>query len=152
MAVIDIARENVETADPDTSVAELVRRMHNDEVAGLVIVEDGRPLDLVTDRDLTKALLDDQFDAEQTPVREFLDDDLLTIEASTGIYDTVEMLSQHGVRRAPVVDEDGNLAGIISISDIVVLLGMELQQVANAIRSSSPAYQQEGLDYYQMGE
>jgi CBS domain-containing protein len=152
MAVMDIARETVETAGPETSVAELVRRMHEDEVAGLIIVEDSRPLDLVTDRDLTKALLDDQFDAETTPVRQFLDDDLLTIEASMGIYDTVEALSQHGVRRAPVVDESGELAGIISISDIVVLLGMELQQVANAIRSSSPAYQQEGLDYYEMEE
>jgi CBS domain-containing protein len=149
MAVIDIARENVETAGPETPVAEIVRQMHENEVAGLVIVEDGRPLDLVTGQHLTRALLDDEFDAETTPVREFLDDDLLTIEADTGIYDTVELLSEHGIRRAPVVEE-GTLVGIISISDIVVLLGMELQQVANAIRSSSPAYEREGLDYYDM--
>jgi len=147
MGVIDIARTNVETADPEKSVADVVRQIHHAEVSGLVIVDDGQPLDLVTDRDLTLALLDDGFDAEETQVRELLGDDMLTVEASMGIYDAIELLSEHGIRRAPVV-EDGDLAGLISLSDVVVLLGMELQQVANAIRSSSPAYQREGPEYF----
>ena len=147
MAVIDIARTNVLTESPDASVASVVRQIHDNDVAGLVIVEDGTPLDLVTARDLLRGVLDDEFDAENTPVREFIDDGIPTVEADEGMYELVELLSEHGLRRIPVV-EDGELAGIISVSDVVVLLGMELQHVANAIRSSSPAYERSGFDYY----
>ena len=147
MAVIDIARTDVVTASPETSVADVVRRLHRESVSGLVVVEDDRPLDLVTDRDLTRALLDDTLDAETTPVEEFVDGETPTVTADAGIYETIETFSERGVRRAIVV-EDGTLAGLLSVSDVVVLLGMELQHVANAIRSSSPAYEREGPAYY----
>jgi signal-transduction protein with cAMP-binding, CBS, and nucleotidyltransferase domain len=93
------------------------------------------------------AVLDEDFDADRTPVSEFLDEEAVTIEADAGVYDLVELLSENSIRRVPVV-QDGELAGIISLSDVVVLLGMELQHVANAIRSSSPAYERSGTDYY----
>lgn len=147
MAVIDIARRNVVTQSPDASVSEVVRTMHNETVSSVVIVDDGKPLGMVTDRDLAMAVLDEEFDAADTPVREFLTDEMATVEADEGIYDLVELLSEKGVRRVPVV-EDGKLAGIVSLSDVVVLLGMELQHVANAIRSASPAYEQLATEYY----
>jgi CBS domain-containing protein len=147
MAVIDIARTTVVTATPETSVADVVRKIHEEEVAGLVIVDDGKPLDIVTARDLLRAVLDDKFDAENTPVENFIDGDVPTVEADEGMYDTVEVMSERGIRRLPVV-EDGTLVGIISISDIVVLLGMELQHIATAIRSSSPAYERDSFNYY----
>lgn len=147
MAVIDIARTEVETTTPETPVADVVRKLHTKSVSGLVVVEDGEPLDLVTDRNLTRALLDEAFDAETTPVREFVDGETPTVPAEAGIYETIETLSERGVRRVIVVEDD-QLAGLLSISDVVVLLGMELQHVANAIRSSSPAYERDGMGYY----
>lgn len=149
MAVIDIARKNIATGSPDESVAAVVRRMHEDEVSGLIIVEDDKPLALVTHRDLTPALLEDGFDPENTPISEFIRGEVVTIDADEGLYDALDHFSDKGIRRAPVVDENGELAGIISISDIVVLLAMELQHVANTIRSSSPAYEREGVEFYE---
>jgi CBS domain-containing protein len=146
MAVIDIARTEVETTTPDTSVADVVRKLHRQSVSGLVVVDDGEPLDLVTDRDLTMALLDDDLDAEATAVREFVDGTTPTVPAEAGIYETMETVSERGDRRVIVAD-DGELAGLLSISDVVVLLGMELQQVATAIRSSSPAFERDGVYY-----
>lgn len=147
MSVIDIARTNVVTVGPDASVAEVARTMHEEAVGSVVVLEDERPLGLVTDRDLAMAVLDAEFDAEETPVSEFVGDEAVTIEGDSGIYDLVELLSEHGSRRVPVV-EDGKLSGIISLSDVVVLLGMELQHVATAIRSASPAYERENVEYY----
>jgi CBS domain-containing protein len=146
MGVIDIARTNVETASPNTAVADAVEQLHAEGVSGLVLVEDGQPLGLVTDRDLTKALLAEDFDATATQIGSFVDESTPKIPAESGLYQALETLSQQGVRRGVVV-RDGELAGIISISDVVVLLGMELQLVANAIRSSSPAYEREGANY-----
>ncbi len=147
MAVIDIARTNVVTVEPGESVDTVVRRMHGDAVGSVVVVDDEKPLGLVSDRDLAMAVLDETFDAEETDIVEFVDEETPTIEGDAGVYDLVELLSQKGLRRVPVV-EDGELAGIISLSDVVVLLGMELQHVGTAIRSSSPAYERSGMEYY----
>lgn len=147
MAVIDIARTNVVTVGPDESVADVIRRMHGEAVGSVVVVDDEEPLGLVSDRDLAMAVLDESFDAEDTDIGELVDHEAVTIDAEAGVYDLVELLSQKGLRRVPVV-EDGELAGIISLSDVVVLLGMELQHVATAIRSSSPAYERDGVQYY----
>lgn len=148
MAVRDIARKNVVTGSPDESVADVVRKLHENEVTSMIIVEDDEPRGLVGHRDISKALLDPEFDAETTPIGEFLTDDLVTVDVEEGLYDLLDMLSDEGLRRVPVV-EDGKLVGIISISDVVVLLGMELQHVANAIRSSSPAYERSGPEFYE---
>jgi CBS domain-containing protein len=148
MPVIDIARTSVVTAGPDASVAEVVRTMREETVGSIVVVEEGSPVGYVTDRDLAMAVLDESFDADGTPVRAFLDEDPVTIDARAGVYELVELLSERGIRRVPVVD-DGELAGIVSLSDVVVLLGMELQHLATAIRVSSPAYERSGPDYYQ---
>lgn len=148
MTVLDIARTNVVTVDLDTSVADVVRTMREKTVGSVVVTDGEVPVGYVTDRDLAMSVLDEQFDAEGTPIREQLDEELVTIDAGAGVYDLVELLSEQGIRRVPVVD-DGELAGIVSISDIVVLLGMELQHLATAIRSSSPAYERSGPDYYQ---
>lgn len=147
MAVIDIARTNVVTVGPDEPVADVIRQMHGEAVGSVVVVDDGEPLGLVSDRDLAMAVLDETFDVEQTAIRDVVDEETPTIDAEAGVYDLVELLSQKGIRRVPVV-EDGELAGIISLSDVVVLLGMELQHVATAIRSSSPAYQRSDMKYY----
>jgi CBS domain-containing protein len=147
MAVLDIARTNVVTVTPEDTVADVIRQMHDDAVGSVVVVEDDTPVGLVSDRDLAMAVLDESFDADDTAVRTILDDDTVTIDAKAGIYELVELFSKKGIRRVPVV-EDGALEGIISLSDVVVLLGMELQHVATAIRSSSPAYERSGPDYY----
>lgn len=147
MPVSSIARRTVVTEEPTASVADVVRTMQQESVGSVVVVEGGEPRGLVTDRDLAMAVLNADFDAESTPVSELLTGDPITVEASSGIYDLVELLSERGLRRVPVVEE-GDLVGIVSLSDVVVLLGMELQHVANAIRTASPAYEQLATEFY----
>lgn len=143
MAIRDIARTSVATVDPDTDIATVVRKLHQDAVGGLVVTVGEEPLGFVTDRTLTIALLEDDIDPGETPVREYVDEDTPMVSPDDGIYETLDQLSNHGVRRAIVV-EDGSIAGIVSLSDVIVHLEMELQMVANVIRASSPAYEQEG--------
>ncbi|WP_049889217.1 CBS domain-containing protein [Natronolimnohabitans innermongolicus] len=146
MAVIDITRETVVTADPETTLAELVDTMQSNRVGSVVVTEDGEPVGLVSDRDLAFAVLGGTDVTSETPVETIVSEPLVTVDAETGLYELLGQMSERGVRRVPVV-EDGELAGIVSLSDIVVLLGMELQQVANIIRSVSPAYEQSAIDY-----
>ena len=140
MAVIDIARRTVVTVEPTAPLADVVETMRTERVGSVIVVSDGEPVGLVSDRDLALAVLGGDEITDETPVGEVTEGELVTVAAETGVYDCIERMSGKGVRRVPVV-EDGDLAGIVSLSDVVVLLGMELQHVANAIRSVSPAYE-----------
>ncbi|MXV60760.1 CBS domain-containing protein [Natronorubrum sp. JWXQ-INN-674] len=141
MAVIDIARETVVTVDPDATLSDVVDTMRTERVGSVIVVSDDEPIGLVSDRDLALEVLARNGATQETPVAELVADELLTVQADTGIYDLLDLMSTKGVRRLPVVDDD-DLVGIVSLSDVVVLLGMELQHVANTIRAVSPPYEQ----------
>lgn len=147
MTVIDIAREEVVTLGPDATVSEAVQRMYGASVGSIVVTEDDRPLGLVTDRDVAIEVLGRELDPGDVSLGELIDGDPVTIDADAGVYDLVERMSEASVRRVPVV-EDGALVGIVSLSDVVVLLGMELQHLATAIRSTSPAYESSTMGLY----
>ncbi|SDJ63780.1 CBS domain-containing protein [Natronorubrum texcoconense] len=140
MAVIDIARQTVVTVEPETALSDVVQTMRTKRVGSVIVIAEGEPVGLVSDRDLALEVLGGDGATSSTPVGEIVSGDLLTVAADAGISELLERMSRKGVRRVPVV-EDGDLVGIVSLSDIVVLLGMELQQVANIIRSVSPAYE-----------
>lgn len=149
MSVIDIARESVVSLPADASVGDVARTMQDESVTSVIVVEDDEPIDIVSDRDLAFVVLDGDVEPETTTVREVIDDDgdLVTISGDMGVYDLVERMSETGVRRVPVT-EDGDLVGIVSLSDVIVLLGMELQHVANTLRTVAPAYEKPATELY----
>ena len=140
MPVTDIARSKVVSVTPDASIASVAETMRTESVGCVVVVDAGEPIGLVSDRDLAMLVLGGETDPESTAVEAILDEEVVTVTAETGVYELLEVMSERGVRRLPVVS-DGDLVGIVSLSDVVVLLGMELQQVANVIRTVSPAYE-----------
>lgn len=147
MPVIDIARSTVITVDPDDRLPSIIQQMRDKSVGSVVVVANGEPLGIISDRELAYEVLMSDGDPKETTAREVMDEDLVTVSGGTGIYKLVELMSEHGVRRVPVIEND-DLVGIVSLSDVVVLLGMELQHVANAIRTVSPAYEQLATELY----
>jgi CBS domain-containing protein len=147
MAVIDIARERVVTRSADDSVVDALDSMREEEVSTVVVVaDDGRPIGLLTDR-IVALQVGRGLDLEDLKLAEIDLEDADPVAAETGVYDLLEHMVEQTSRRVPVTD-DGELVGIISISDIVVLLGMELQLVANVIRTTSPAYERSATEIY----
>lgn len=147
MPVRDIARSSVATISPDATLADVVRVMGEKSVGSVVVVNDDGPERIVSDRDLAFAVLGGEQNPGETRVSEINSGELVTVDAGSGIYDVVETMSEHGVRRVPVTEGD-ELVGIVSLSDIIVLLGMELQHVANTIRTVSPAYERLATELY----
>ena len=147
MAVIDIARERVVTQSADDSVVDALDSMREEEVSTVVVVaDDGRPIGLLTDR-IVALQVGRGLDLEDLTLAEIDLEDADPVAAETGVYDLLEHMVEQTSRRVPVTD-DGELVGIISISDIVVLLGMELQLVANVVRTTSPAYERSATEIY----
>jgi len=66
--------------------------------------------------------------------------DPVTLKETCGVAEGVALMSKLGVRRAPVVDEAGNLVGIVSVDDLLAVLARDLADLAELIKSQ-PAHE-----------
>jgi len=140
MPVKSIARgvEQLVTAGPDTTVRDLAQLLQEGAVGSVVIVEDDEPVGIVTDRDLALEVINRDLDFD-TPAKDVMTRDPVTVEADTGVFEMCEKMKHNKVRRMPVV-EDGDLVGIVTLDDLVVLLQDEMEDIADVIRSEAPPY------------
>lgn len=111
MPVRDIARTAVVTAGRDQSAGNLATVMKEESVGSVIIIEAGQPVGIVTDRDLVIEVLEPRADPQATTAGEIMTETPVTLGVDEGIYDATETLYEHAVRRLPVVDADGNVAG-----------------------------------------
>ncbi|MEF8776657.1 MAG: CBS domain-containing protein [Haloarculaceae archaeon] len=139
MTVDDLAREDPIAATKNASIAQVASLMADHEVGSVVIEEDGRPVGIVTDRDITIELTAQGRDPDDVTAEEVMTGDVVTIDRDGGLFDLVALMAEHQVRRVPVVDDD-ELYGIITLDDIDRLLASEQQKLADVIEAESPPY------------
>jgi len=60
---------------------------------------------------------------------------VMTVGRDDGVFDTTQSMMESGVRRLPVVDEDGRLVGLVTLDDLLRVLGRELSNLLDGIRS-----------------
>lgn len=140
MPIQDLARDAVVTADAGTPVADLARRMRDEDVGSVVITNGDQPAGIVTDRDLaTRVVAEEASMADQT-ASDVMSTDLCAVGPDAGFYEAAEVMSENGVRRLPICTEDDELVGIITADDLTELLADEQQQLAAVIRAQQSAY------------
>lgn len=141
MTVEDVARTGVLTAPPDQSVGNLATVMKEENVGSVVIVDDDdSPVGIVTDRDLVLNVLEPREDPSQVTAGDVMADALVTVDPDRGVFDAIEIMHEHSVRRLPIVDSAGAMAGIVTLDDLVRLLAEELETLAEIVESESPPY------------
>lgn len=144
MSLETLARGRAElvTATPDTSAMELAKLMAMHDVGSVLIEENDRvnfPLGIVTDRDLALAVVGEDRPASGTIARDVMTTDLVTADVEDGVFEVCQTMSEHGVRRLPLVDGD-ELVGILTLDDLFVLLEDEMKGLSSVIKAESPAY------------
>lgn len=120
-----------------SSIAQAAQLMRDHHVGDLVVVDDqgGRrvPVGILTDRDLVVEILAKEVDMNAVTVGDVMSTELVTARETDGLYETMQRMRARGVRRMPVVNADGTLAGIISVDDFLDLLADELTALARLV-------------------
>lgn len=140
MPIIDIARDGVVTIHSDQTAGNLATVMAEEDVGSVVVEEDDVPVGIVTDRDLVLSVLEPRADPREVSVGDIMTKNPVTAHAEDGIFDVTEAMYRSKVRRLPVVDDDGELAGIVALDDLVVLFADELGGLAGVIEAESPEF------------
>jgi CBS domain-containing protein len=121
MRVRDIMSTNVVSCRKDTDLATAARLMLEKRCGTLpVIDEHGRVAGIITDRDMAMAAATRHRNAAHIAVHEAMSGHAATCLASEDIGTALKVMEERRVRRLPVLDGDGRLAGIVSIDDIVL--------------------------------
>jgi CBS domain-containing protein len=128
-----IAIKPVVTASTRMTVAEAAHAMRSRNVGALVVVNAGRPLGMLTDRDIVMDVVAQGRDPDTVRVGDVMRKKLAVVQAEAGLWDAAQMFARTGVRRLPVVTRAGQLVGIISVDDLMILLGNELGHLAAAL-------------------
>jgi len=133
MKLNDIFTRSVVTAGPQETLAAVARRMQEHNVGTVVIVEDRRPVGIITDRDLALAL-GAQGVSVEAQVRKVMTPHVLAIPEDMGIYTATRFMREREVRRLPIVDREDHLVGIVTLDDLLRFLGRELYNLAEGIK------------------
>jgi CBS domain-containing protein len=109
------------------TAAKLMREHH---VGSVVVVEDAldgvKPIGVLTDRDMVVEILALQLDPQKVTVGDVMSAELISAKEADGIWVTLKRMRSEGVRRLPVVNDQGLLLGIVSVDDLLELLVGEL--------------------------
>lgn len=117
MKAKDVMTRDVATLGPSAPCAEAATLMRHEDCGSIPIVENGRLVGIVTDRDIVVRGIAAGKDARTAPVSEVMSADPVTIAPETDVKEAEEVMAQRQIRRLPVV-EDGRLAGILVIGQI----------------------------------
>ena len=126
-------------AELTESVVEIARRMRDHRVGCVVVTRGARPIGIITDRDLAIRVIAEGLDPKQTLASDVVTYDATTIERTAGIDTAVRLMSERGVRRLPIVTEDGRVTGVVTADDLTVLLTHELADLGAGIRDNVDA-------------
>ena len=139
MPVGELGPEDVVTASPDSDIGDVVDKLESENVGAVVVTEDDAPVGIVTDRDVALAV-NEYDDVTSASVEEVMSEDPATIRYDEEPIEISRAIDEHNVRRFPVVDDDGDLAGIVTLDDLVATIGEQLDNVADTIEAQSPEY------------
>jgi CBS domain-containing protein len=124
----------VVTAGPHEPLSAIASLMERRNVGAVVIVESHRPVGIISDRDIALQVAAHGV-AIQTPVSRVMSAPVKTVGRDDGVLDTTQTMRDEGVRRLPVVDDDGCLVGLVTLDDVLRVLSRELSNLAEGIRS-----------------
>jgi CBS domain-containing protein len=132
MKIIESFVRPVVSASPHESLAALGQLMETHNVGAVVIVENHRPAGIVTDRDLALAVTAHGL-SPQSAAAGAMTAPVQTLMQKEGVFAATLAMRENHVRRVPVVDDDGRLVGIVTLDDLVRVLGQELQHLVEAV-------------------
>ena len=147
MRIADVCTHRVVSTQATVSVREAAEAMRQHHVGALVVVEKPNgeriPVGIVTDRDIVVAVVATGGNADKLTLGEIISKPVATCTESEGLFAAILTMREHGVRRLPVLNAKGGLAGMVSADDIYGALGAQMVDLGEALAREETREMQE---------
>ena len=134
LLIADLMTTGVNTCDPDTVLKKVVTDFIKQRFSCSVVIENNKPVGMITERDMVSLLADmlDDICWDAVAIKSFMSTPVITLNDDLKLTEAVSKLREKNIRHAPVVDIQGDLVGILTQADIVDGLFKAFQQQASA--------------------
>ncbi|MDA2918055.1 CBS domain-containing protein [Desulfobacterota bacterium AH_259_B03_O07] len=122
-----ITKKKVVTANPDDSVVKAARLMNSKRVGSVVVVRNKKPIGILTDRDIALRVVAKKADLDSTLVKDVMTKKLITGKEGQRAAELAKVMHQYGIRRIPTVNKKGELSGIITLDDLLYMIGLRFR-------------------------
>ena len=124
----------VETVSTDSTLFDAVRRLGENRIGALPVLEGGRIAGIMSERDVIYCLKDHGPEALEWPVERVMSSPAITVDPETDVLAALALMTQRRIRHLPVV-EGGEIRGIVSIGDLVKHRMERIEAEAEAMRT-----------------
>lgn len=141
MTIGAICNREVITVLADATVQHVASLMRQYHVGDVVVIDNTTknhknktvPIGIVTDRDLVIEVVATELDCKVITAGDIMLKNLSVVKENMGVLEAMTLMSNKGIRRLPVVDEGGNLLGIVTLDDLLLLLARELGALSKLV-------------------
>ena len=109
----------VRSIGPERTVEEAVARLVEHNIGSLLVMEGGRPVGILTERDVLRCCADGMRKSGSTPVSEIMTRDLIVGEAGDTIDYVMGIMTRNRIRHLPIIGPENRVVGMVSIGDVV---------------------------------
>lgn len=109
--------DHIYSVDPIETVYEAIAMMAEKEIGALLVMQEGHPVGIISERDYTRKVILKDKSSKATRVSEIMTSELVTVDSHAHIDDCVALMNEHHIRHLPVIDE-GVVVGMLSARDL----------------------------------
>jgi CBS domain-containing protein len=130
----DVMHAGVESHAPDTSLATIAKTMKAKDIGAVPILEKGKLIGMVTDRDIAVRALANGRDVSKLTAKDVMTKGVACCHESDSTVAASRLMQERRIRRLPVVDESDKLVGMVSLGDLSHAMSEELSgRLAKAV-------------------
>ena len=117
--IADVVEKDIVNVDESTLVSDAAKLMYDKRVTSILISRDGRPVGIVTEKDIVYRVVAKNIGPFKATVKDIMSHPLITISESAPIRDAIILMRKKGIRRMPVTKSDGRIIGMLTLRSIV---------------------------------
>ena len=125
MSLRKIAKKKVVTVRPDDTVVKAAKLMEEQNVGSVVVVENRKPIGILTDRDIAIRVVAKKADINSILVKDAMTKKIVTGRDNQRVAELAKVMHENGIRRVPIVNKKGMLSGIITLDDLLYMMGLK---------------------------
>jgi CBS domain-containing protein len=137
MKLSELCNNKVVTVTSEDTVFYACKLLRNEHVGCLVVVDlyegNSKPIGIITDRDVVVKVIAPDVVINKVLVKDVIDSKFITANINDDPHTALVLMRKHGIRRIPIINDTGELEGIITIDDLFEYLSNELNQLTRAI-------------------
>jgi CBS domain-containing protein len=118
LLVREVMTANVKTVRPFSTVKEVVQKMNKFGIGSVVVVEEDRPVGIITERDIMRNIAERFFDPSLVKAKDIMSTQLFTISGDVSVEEAARLMASRKIKKLPVV-EDQKLVGIVTSMDVM---------------------------------